>query len=82
MLTDLEIETYQEPVYRFRVLKCMNDVLRNPEMEWDLVFSSDNLKMAEKVMSQEIESDKKYNFGDLYKIVDNGSATSITRSIY
>ena len=82
MLTDLEIETYEEQVYRFRVMKCMNDPLRNPEKEWDLVFSSDNHKMAQRVMAQEIEGDKKYNFGDLYKIVDNGITTSITLSVY
>lgn len=74
--------TYQETVYRFRVLKCMNDELRNPEKDWDLFFSSNSLAQAEAVMAKEIEDDKKYNFNDLYKIVDNGKETTIEREIW
>jgi hypothetical protein len=74
--------SYQEIVYRFRVLKCLNDELRNPEKEWDLVFSSNSRDQAEAVMAEEIEGDKKYNFNDLYQIVDNSKETVIDREIW
>jgi hypothetical protein len=74
--------SYQEIVYRFRVLKCLNDELRNPEKEWDLVFSSNSREQAEAVMAEEIEGDKKYNFNDLYQVVDNGEETVTNREIW
>ena len=74
--------SYQEIVYRFRVLKCLNDELRNPEKEWDLVFSSNSREQAEVVMAEEIEGDKKYNFNDLYQVVDNGKETVTNREIW
>ena len=73
---------YQETVYRFRVLKCMNDELRNPEKDWSLVFSSNSRAQAEAVMADEIEGDKKYNFNDLYQIVDNGTETIIESEVW
>ena len=48
----LDIEVHEQ-VYRFRVVRCMNDELRNPEKSWDLVFSSDSLKQAMNVCAQE-----------------------------
>ena len=41
----LDIEVHEQ-VYRFRVMRCMNDELRNPNKEWDLVYSSYSLKQA------------------------------------
>jgi hypothetical protein len=76
---DQMVETYQEPVYRFRVLRQLNDALRNPEGEWTLLFSSDSFRQAMRVKEQEIREDK---FGDQYKIEDSGSfaPSTITRS--
>jgi hypothetical protein len=60
----------------------LNDELRNPEKEWDLVFSSNIRDQAEAVMAEEIEGDKKYNFNDLYQVVDNGEETVTNREIW
>ena len=76
------MSTYQETVYRFRVFKCLNDELRNPEKNWSLVFSSNSRNQAEAVMADEIAGDKEFNINDLYKIVDNGTETVIEREIW
>ena len=78
MVDLLDIEVH-EPVYRYRVMVCRNDELRNPEKEWDLYFSSDSFRQAMRVKEQEIREDK---FGDQYKIEDSGSfePKTITRS--
>lgn len=68
MVDLLDIEVH-EPVYRFRVMRCMNDDLRNPEKEFDLYFSSDSLKQAQKVCAQENVN----KFGDVFKVVDGGT---------
>ena len=76
----LDIEVFDQ-VYRFRVVRCMNDELRNPEKAWDLVFSSDSLKYAMNVCAQEglahgypggVMSTKN-KFGDEFKVVDGGA---------
>lgn len=43
------MSTYQEPVYRFRVMRQMNDAERNPEGDWDLIYSSPDYGNAEEV---------------------------------
>ena len=76
----LDVEVHEQ-VYRFRVVRCMNDELRNPEKEWDLVFSSDSLKNAMNALAQECfeygypggAMNGKNKFGDEYKIVDGGA---------
>jgi hypothetical protein len=81
IMVDLfETEVFEQ-VYRFRVMRCMNDELRNPEKEWDLVFSSDSLKQALNVCAQEgLEHGypggvffTKNKFGDEFKVVDGGA---------
>ena len=68
MVDLLDIEVH-EPVYRYRVMRCMNDELRNPEKEFDLYFSSDSLRQAERVCAEENNN----KFGDIFKIVDGGA---------
>ena len=68
IVDDLEFE--QEPVYRYRVMRCMNDELRNPEKSWELYFSSNSFRMAMRVKEKEIREDK---FGDRFDIWDSGS---------
>ena len=68
MLDDLEFE--QEPVYRYRVMRSLNDELRNPEGEFDLFFSSNSFRMAMRIKEREIRENK---FGDKYEIWDSGS---------
>ena len=70
IVDDLEFEELAEPVYRFRVMRCMNDELRNPEREFDLYFSSDSLKQATRVAAMENVN----QFGDVYEVVDGGAA--------
>ena len=69
MVDLLDIEVH-EPVYRYRVMVCRNDELRNPEKEWDLYFSSDSFRQAQSVKEQETREDK---FGDVYRVVDGGA---------
>jgi hypothetical protein len=81
MMDLLDIEVHEQ-VYRFRVVRCMNDELRNPEKSWDLVFSSDSLKQAMNVCAQEGLTHgypggvyfTKNKFGDEFKVVDGGAA--------
>jgi hypothetical protein len=68
IVDDLEFEV--EPVYRYRVMRCMNDELRNPEKAFDLYFSSNSFRMAMRIKEREIREDK---FGDRYEIWDSGS---------
>ena len=68
MMDDLEFE--QEPVYRYRVMRSLNDELRNPEGEFDLFFSSNSFRMAMRIKEREIRENK---FGDKYEIWDSGS---------
>jgi len=65
MVDLLDIEVH-EPVYKYRVMVCRNDELRNPEQEFDLYFSSDSLKQAERVCAEENVN----KFGDIFKIVE------------
>ena len=70
IVDDLEFEELVEPVYRFRVMRCMNDALRNPEREFDLYFSSDSRKQALRVAAYE----NRNQFGDVYEVVDGSVA--------
>lgn len=80
MVDLFETEVFEQ-VYRFRVMRCMNDELRNPEKEWDLIFSSDTLKHAMSVCAQEGLTHGypggafwcKNKFGDEFKVVDGGA---------
>jgi len=67
IVDDFEFEA--EPVYRYRVMRCMNDALRNPERAFDLFFSSDSQKQAAFVAALE----NKNKFGDEFVVVDGGS---------
>jgi hypothetical protein len=80
-MMDLLDSEVHEQVYRFRVMRCMNDELRNPEKSWDLIFSSDSLKQTMNVCAQEGLTHgypggvyfTKNKFGDEFKVVDGGA---------
>ena len=61
----LDFETEVEPVYNYRVMRQINDSLRNPEGDWVVYFSSTSEKTANLVANR--ENDNK--FGDVYKVV-------------
>jgi len=71
--------TYKEPVYRFRVMKQLNDAERNPEGNWSLYYSTPDYGNAEEVAATKREHSK---FGDKYEVVDGGGTTYIERQVY
>lgn len=72
--------TYQERVLRYRVFKQLNDTDRNPEGNWTLFYSTNNVVDAEAVAVEQTEHWVKC--GDQFKVVDAGEETTITRSAW
>jgi len=72
--------TYKETVYRFRVMKQLNDAERNPEGSWSLIYSTPDLGNAEEVAMEQRE--QWGDLGDKVKVVDNGEDTVIERQVY
>ncbi len=72
--------TFKEPVYRFRVMKQLNDAERNPEGDWSLIYSSEDMGNAEEVAAE--QRDRYGKFGDVVKVVDAGKTTYIEREMY
>ncbi|HET8688690.1 MAG TPA: hypothetical protein VFM18_18905 [Methanosarcina sp.] len=72
--------TYQEPVYRFRVMRQLNDRLRNPNGDWSLIYSTRSEDDAEREATRQrkIWGD----LGDKIIVVDFGKDTFITREVY
>lgn len=71
--------SYQEPVYQFRVMRQMNDAVRNPNGDWTLVYSSLEIKNAVEVLHEEVDTWART--GDAFKIKDAGVPVEyITRS--
>lgn len=75
------MSTYQEPVYQYRVMRQLNDVERNPDGDWTLVFSSLDKQTAFEVLQEEVATWGKT--GDAFKIKDAGVPVQhITRSMW
>lgn len=72
--------TYKEPVFRFRVLRQMNDPERNPNGEWSLVYSTPEETDADREARK--QRDIWGGLGDEVKVVDGGQTTYIERQIY
>ena len=72
--------TYNETVFRFRVMRQLNDVERNPEGSWSLVYSTPDEQDAKDVLLDQVT--KWEDLGDRFKIVDNKVASVITREVY
>ena len=72
--------TYQERVLRFRVFKQLNDPERNPEGNWTLFYSTNDIGNAEEVAAEQREVWAKC--GDKFKVVDAGEETVIERSAW
>jgi len=63
---------YQEKVYQYRVMRQLNDVERNPNGAWSLVFSSMDKETALEVLLEEVQRWGKT--GDAFKLKDSGQA--------
>lgn len=73
------VYTYKEPVFKFRVMRQLNDSARNPLGTWTLVYSSNDRADAEDVMQDMQETWKRA--GDHFRIVE-GEETVIERSMW
>lgn len=60
-------------VYRYRVMKTLNDPKRNPNKESTLYFSSNNEERAHDVAALENNN----GFGDIFQVVDGGQEEHI-----
>jgi hypothetical protein len=74
------MSTYTETVYRYRVMRQLNDAARNPEGSWSLVFSTMDAHIALDEMIEQVKTWGK--FGDAFKIVDAGKVTTIERNAH
>ena len=75
------MQTYQEPVYQYRVMRQMNDAERNPDGNWTLVYSTMDFNNAVCEMKEQVTTWAKT--GDAFKIVNAGVAVSfIERSFW
>jgi hypothetical protein len=74
------MSTYREQVLRYRVMRQLNDVERNPEGDWSLVFSTMDKDVAQEVLLEQVQTWGKT--GDAFKMKDAGEITYIERSAW
>lgn len=73
--------TYQEPVYQYRVMRQMNDLERNPEGAWSLVYSTMDMQNALDELKEQIAIWGRT--GDAFKFVNSEVPVQyITRSAW
>ena len=73
------MQTYNEQVLRFRVLKQLCDEERNPLGYWTLVYSTDTLADAEEMKAEQEE--RWGDLGDKFKVVDAGATEYMERTL-
>lgn len=83
------METYQEPIYRYRILRhddlpeahkaAYREEGIDPDNLWSLIWSFKNLEDAEKCLAECDESKAEW---ETYKLVDGGQTEYVTRPIY
>lgn len=61
------METYQEPIYKYRLMRQLNDAERNPEGAWSLIYSSLDFANVRDEMVDCVRTWAKS--GDAFKIV-------------
>jgi hypothetical protein len=76
----MSANTYRETVRRFRVMRQLNDFERNPNGDWSLVYSTNDIGDAYEVADDYREQWKRC--GDTFKVVDAGRETWIERSMW
>jgi len=73
--------TYQEPVYQYRVMRQLNDPERNPNGDWSLIYSTMDFDNALDELKDQIMTWAKT--GDAFKIKNSGVPVEyITRSMF
>jgi len=73
----LNMEYYEEKILRFKILSKLNEESDTPE-NWCLTASASSLENAEAMLDSPRVKRRCLD----YKIVDAGSATTITREVY
>ena len=74
------MSTYTETVYRYRVMRQLNDAERNPDGSWSLIFSTMDPQVAIEEMVEQVRMWGP--MGDAFKIRDAGKAETIERPMW